>query len=389
MEKIILHIDMNNCYASIEAKLNPKLKNKAIAVCGSKLDRHGIVLAKSELAKKYGVKSAETINSALKKCPNLIIVPPHYDEYIKHSKLARNIYYEYTDLVEPFGIDECWCDITGSIKLFGSAENIAESIRSRIKNELGITVSIGISFNKTFAKLGSDLKKPDAITIISKENFKDKVWNLDISEMIGIGKNTQNRLRELGINTLGELANFDKIKLSKVLGKHGSILHDRANGIDDSPVTDMNFKKTPKSISNGKTLSKDIYTKNEARDLFSDLSIEISNKLKEYQLHTTTLQITVRNVDFVDKQYQCEIDQTSSEFIITETAMKLLEKYKWDKPIRSLTINTKNLVSEDSYQLSLFEEKEEYEKIKKIDKTIYDIRKKFGDDFISFGKVKK
>ena len=192
MKRVILHADMNNCYASIETKLNPELKGLPIAVCGSVENRHGIVLAKSQEAKIMGVKTGEVIWQAKQKCPGLLTVPPHYEEYLKHSSLARSIYYDYTNQVESFGLDECWLDVTGSVHLFGSGREIADKLRLRIKKELGITVSVGVSFNKIFAKLGSDIKKPDAVTEINKDNFKDVVWKLPVEEMIGWNGNTLN-----------------------------------------------------------------------------------------------------------------------------------------------------------------------------------------------------
>ena len=194
-ERTILHCDMNNCYASIELISNPQWRGKPLAVCGSAEERRGIVLAKSEEAKKFGIKTGETLWQAKLKCPDLITVEPHYEEYLKYSRLARSIYYQYTDRVEPFGLDECWLDCTGSISLLGSGEKIAEEIRERIKNELGITVSIGVSFNKIFAKLGSDLKKPDAVSFIGRTDFRRKLWKLSASELLGVGRSTAEKLR--------------------------------------------------------------------------------------------------------------------------------------------------------------------------------------------------
>lgn len=206
MERVILHADMNNCYASIEIKLNPKLKGIPLAVCGRREDRHGIVLAKSQEAKELGVKTGEAIWQAQLKCPDILIVPPKYDEYLKHSRWARDIYYDYSNQVEPYGIDECWLDVSGSLHLFGNGRDIAEEIRSRIKKELGITVSIGVSFNKIFAKLGSDMKKPDAVTEIAREDFKEKIWNLPVEELLGVGKASKKKLNRLMIFTIGDLA---------------------------------------------------------------------------------------------------------------------------------------------------------------------------------------
>ena len=391
MDRTILHIDVNNFFASIEIMLNPNLKGLPVAVCGSEDDRHGIVLAKSYEAKKFGVKTAETVWQAKKKCPNLIIVPPQYEEYKKYSKLIQNIYYSYTDQVEPFGLDECWLDVTGSLKLFGNVENIAEEIKERVKKEIGVTVSIGVSFTKTFAKLGSDLKKPDAITYISKENFKNIVWPLVTNEIIGVGKSTFKILEEMNLKTIGELANCDISLLEQKLGKHGRILWKRVNGIDDEIVDANMYIKSPKSIGNGKTFRNDLTKINDIRSAFQNLTYEISNKLKKHRLEAKNIQIVIRDNQFNDKQLQCELPTiTSSSLIITNTAMDLFKKYKWNKPIRALTIRAINLIEEGTNdQISLFEEKDEYEKIKKIDKVMFEINNKFGPNSVKFSNINK
>ena len=391
MDRTILHIDVNNFFASIEIMLNPNLKGLPVAVCGSEDDRHGIVLAKSYEAKKSGVKTAETVWQAKKKCPNLIIVPPQYEEYKKYSKLIQNIYYSYTDQVEPFGLDECWLDVTGSLKLFGNVENIAEEIKERVKKEIGVTVSIGVSFTKTFAKLGSDLKKPDAITYISKENFKNIVWPLVTNEIIGVGKSTFKILEEMNLKTIGELANYDISLLEQKLGKHGRILWKRVNGIDDEIVDANMYIANPKSIGNGKTFRNDLTKINDIRSAFQNLTYEISNKLKKHRLEAKNIQIVIRDNQFNDKQLQCELPTiTSSSLIITNTAMDLFKKYKWNKPIRALTIRAINLIEEGTNdQISLFEEKDEYEKIKKIDKVMFEINNKFGPNSVKFSNINK
>ena len=257
MTRTILHSDMNNCYASIERKLDPSLVGKRLVVCGSVEDRHSIVLAKSYEAKAFGVKTGDSLYEAKMKCPDLVAVRPHYDEYLKFSKLAHKIYYSYTNQVEPFGLDECWLDVTGSEKLFGSGEKIAHDIKERIKKELGITVSIGVSFNKIFAKLGSDLKKPDAVTVIPKEHFKEIVWPLDTDKIIGIGNKTKKKLMYMNINTLGELAKTDVNLLKRKLGLRGLYLWQYANGYDTSEVCDYYHHDKIKSISRGVTTKAD------------------------------------------------------------------------------------------------------------------------------------
>ena len=234
MEKSILHCDMNNFYASVECVLNPKLVSSPIAVCGSKEERHGIVLAKNYLAKDFGVKTGDTIWQAKNKCPNIIIIDnPHFDMYSYYSKRAIDIYKKYTDKIESMGLDECWLDVTNSIKLFGKPVDIANTLRETIKSELRLTISVGVSFNKTFAKLGSDLKKPDATTVISKNNYKDIVWPLPISDLLFVGRKTKQLLNKNYIYTIGDIANSKPERLKKLLGKNGITLYNEANGLDD------------------------------------------------------------------------------------------------------------------------------------------------------------
>lgn len=250
MKRIILHSDMNACYASIEAKLNPDLKGKAMAVAGNPKNRNGIILAKSQEAKEMGVATGMPIWEAMTHCRDLILVSPHYDQYLKHSKMAKKIYYDYTNQVESFGLDECFLDVSGSTKLFGSGLDIAKEISRRMKEEVGLTVSIGISFCKVFAKLGSDMKKPDAITIIDEKNWKDKVWPQNIEAMVGVGRATKAKLNQIGIYTLGDLAKSPISLIQNLLGINGVYLWTYANGEDIRPVVDIGHKYIIKTIGN-------------------------------------------------------------------------------------------------------------------------------------------
>lgn len=232
MERTVLHIDCNKFYASVECLYRPEIRNKPVAVGGDVESRHGIILTKNEIASKYGLTVGEPLWKARKKCPDLIIVPPNYPLYLRFSKLARMIYADYSEFIEPFGLDENWIDVSGSVQ---SGEEIANEIRERVKSELGITVSVGVSFNKIFAKLGSDYKKPDAVTVISKDNFRDIVWPLPCGDLLMVGRATAAKLNSYGIKTIGELANTDEKFLKTVLGKNGQTLRDYANGLDISP----------------------------------------------------------------------------------------------------------------------------------------------------------
>ena len=377
---------MNNCYASIERKLNPSLVGKRLVVCGSVEDRHSIVLAKSYEAKAFGVKTGDSLFEAKMKCPGLVAVKPHYDEYFKFSKLAHKIYYSYTNQVEPFGLDECWLDVTGSEKLFGSGETIAHEIKERIKKELGITVSIGVSYNKIFAKLGSDLKKPDAVTVISKNDFKDIVWPLSTDAIIGIGSKTKKKLMYMNINTLGELAKADVNLLKRKLGIRGLYLWKYANGYDTSEVCDYYHRDKIKSISRGVTTKADLNSYDEVKKIFEELAIEVSKKLIEEDLKAGGVRITIRdkNLDYVS--FQKVFTETSiSALRLNDKAMELFkERYDFKEAIRSLTISAINLTrNTKTEQLSLFAPKKII-KDDRLEKVFNEIRKKFGSDKIGY-----
>ena len=386
MTRTILHSDMNNCYASIERKLNPSLVGKRLVVCGSVEDRHSIVLAKSYEAKAFGVKTGDSLFEAKMKCPGLVAVKPHYDEYFKFSKLAHKIYYSYTNQVEPFGLDECWLDVTGSEKLFGSGETIAHEIKERIKKELGITVSIGVSYNKIFAKLGSDLKKPDAVTVISKNDFKEIVWPLSTDAIIGIGSKTKKKLMYMNINTLGELAKADVNLLKRKLGIRGLYLWQYANGYDTSEVCDYYHRDKIKSISRGVTTKADLNSYDEVKKIFEELAIEVSKKLIEEDLKAGGVRITIRdkNLDYVS--FQKVFTETSiSALRLNDKAMELFkERYDFKEAIRSLTISAINLTrNTKTEQLSLFAPKKVI-KDDRLEKVFNEIREKFGSDKIGY-----
>lgn len=258
MERTILHCDCNNFYASIECLYNPSIRDLAVAVCGNVENRHGIVLAKNYIAKSAGVQTGEAIWQAKQKCPNLVVVPPSYDKYLRFSKMAREIYYEYTNQVDSFGLDECWLDVTGSTRLFGSGLDIANQIRNQVKEELGITISVGVSFNKIFAKLGCDMKKPDAVTIISKEKYKEVAWALPASDLLYVGRRTAKVLRSFGIQTIGDLAKTPPEFLHHKFGKNGLKLWNFANGYDQSPVRDIESIHLIKSVGNSTTTPHDL-----------------------------------------------------------------------------------------------------------------------------------
>ena len=279
-DRIILHSDLNSFYASVECLYNPKIRDLPVAVCGDPAARHGIVLTKNQHAKKYGVTTGQPIWQAKQMCPKLIVVEPHYDLYLRFSKLAREIYYQYTNQIESFGIDEAWLDVTGSTKLFGCGVEIAEKIRKQIFAELGITVSIGVSFNKIFAKLGSDYKKPDAVTDFNRENYRDKVWPLPVADLLYVGNATDKKMRKFGISTIGKLAESDTRLLYSNFGKIGIMLQRFANGLDHTPVTVNDENSVIKSIGNSMTTSRDLVTLEDVWVTLLMLSESVATRLR-------------------------------------------------------------------------------------------------------------
>ena len=390
MDRTILHCDLNGFYASVECLYKPGLKDVPMAVGGNVESRHGIILAKNEIAKGYGIKTAETVWQAKKKCPELVLVPPHHDRYAKYSKIVREIFDHYTDMVEPFGIDEAWLDVTGSLNLLGSGKEIADNIRETVKSEVGLTVSVGVSFNKIFAKLGSDYKKPDATTVISRENYKKIVYPLPVSALLYVGKSAAASLSNIGITTIGELALADKKLISGKLGKSGSMLHDYANGLDNSPVQFTHEHSKAKSIGRGSTFSKDIIGLHDIKAAILPLAEDVATRLREAELMCCAVQVTIRDPQFKTITRQRQLNQPShllSE--IVEAAIKIM-KTEWNlnAPIRMMTITGINLVSDDEgKQLSIFDMGDDSKRAKweKIEKTVDAIRDKYGKKSISLG----
>ena len=383
MDRHILHCDLNAFFASVEEVRNSELRKYPVAVCGNPKNRHGIILAKNEKAKAFGIKTAETIWQAQKKCPDLIVVPPHFDIYAEYSALAREIYRRYTDKIEPMGLDEAWCDITGSLLLFGSVENITDGIRRAFKEELGITVSIGVSYNKIFAKLGSDLAGIDEVVTITKENYKDVVWPLSVSSIMGVGRNTAEELRGYGIRTVGDLAGTDSDYLKLVFGVVGEELWRYANGYDNSRVMPDNYHREVKSIGHGVTCREDLTNDEEVWLGFLKLSQDVSKRLKRERLSAKGVQISVRDSFLMTKQFQCETDYpTQSAMDIARLALRLFkENYQWRNNVRALSVRAISLCSEDTpVQLDLSGEYISHDRQKCIDDTTLMLREKFGSD---------
>lgn len=384
-DRVILHCDLNNFFASVSLLFNPTLRSLPVAVCGDKEQRHGIVLAKNEAAKRCGVKTAEAIFEARAKCPDLVILPPLMDKYKEYSKKAHKIYEEYTDMIEPFGIDECWLDVTGSTLIFGDGSEIANKIRKDIKTELGITVSVGVSFNKIFAKLGSDMKKPDAVTVITKDGFKDKIWTLPVSDMLFAGRHTAEKLKTVGVCTIGDLAVCDSALLNRLLGKNGEELKRYALGEDNSPVVTPTLDSKPKSIGKSITSAKDFTSFDEVWSVFLSLSQSVSDSLRLHGLYASGVQIHIRTASLKVKEFSRTYpESTDSAYIIASRGAEILkENYDFKEPLRSVgirAISLKNLRT--AVQQDMFGASERLEAEEKIENSIYELRKKFGDSSI-------
>lgn len=380
-ERTILHSDMNCFYASVEMMLDPSLRGKAVAVCGSTENRHGIVLAKSELAKKVGVKTGMVNWEARQRCPDLIMVKPQYEQYLKYSELARNIYQRYTDQVEPYGMDECWLDVGGSRSVCGSGMEIAENIRKTVKEELGLTVSIGVSFNKMFAKLGSDMKKPDAITEIRKAEFKEKIWPLPASDLLFVGRSTTAKLEQYGITTIGGIANADPQFLKRLLGVNGLGLWRSAAGLDDSPVLHKDFVSPIKSVGHGITCTADLENEDEVWKVMLELSQDISHRLRIHKLKASGVQISIRSNDLGFRQYQAPLTlATQSPSVIAHKAIQIFrDNYRWIMPVRAVTVRAINLrPKNEPEQIDLFTDMRQLERLDRLDDCIEDIRRRFG-----------
>ncbi len=383
MDRTILHCDLNGFYASVECLFRPELKSVPMAVCGSMENRHGIILAKNELAKGYGIVTAETVWQAKKKCPELVTVTPHHGEYGKYSCIVNAIYERYTDRVEPFGIDESWLDVTGG----GDGRQIADELRETVKREVGLTISVGVSFNKVFAKLGSDYKKPDATTVISRENYRDIVWPLPVSALLYAGKAATHALESIGITTIGQLAACSRQATADKLGKMGEMLFDFACGLDDSPVAVAGEHAAPKSVGNGMTFKRNLTGLEDIHAGVAALADTVSSRLRRYDLKCGTVQVTIRDPQFKTIQRQKKLSApTNQQKEITDAAMEII-RASWNlrAPIRMLTVTGQALSSGEEQQLCLFggEADPAHRKRERIERAVDQIRGKYGRDAIS------
>lgn len=368
-------------YCSVEMQRNPALRDKPVAVCGSQSDRHGIVLTANYIAKPWGVKTGQCVWEAKQHCPELIVLPPDYSEYVYFSQLMRGIFNEYTDQVEPFGLDEAWCDVSGSLGLFGTSMTIAKEISARIKRELGITVSIGVANNKIFAKLGSDFRKPDAITRIEEDNWKEIVYPLPVEDLLYVGPATSRKLRSACINTIGRLAECSEDFLSRRLGKMGLVLSTFAKGLDTTPVLKTDHVRGIKSVGNSATTPRDLLCDEDVRIMLFLLAESVATRLRELSARCMVVEISVRDTDLHSfTRQQKLLAPTYSSAEIAEAAYKIFKRnYHWDKPLRSIGVRGAELVDADEYlQLSLYEDARKRDRWERIDKAMDQLRRRYG-----------
>ena len=380
--RTILHSDLNNCFASIESISHPEYREIPFAVGGDEELRHGIILAKNEIAKKYGIKTGEPLLSARQKCPELKVVKPNFELYEEYCSAVRKLYYEYTDQVEPFGMDESWLDVTGSASLFGDGEKIAHELRNRIKKEFDLTISVGVSFNKVFAKLGSDLKKPDAVTVISQENYKEKVWTLPVEDLLYVGRATKAKLNRVGIKTIGELANTSETFLCSLFGKNGKMLYLFANGLESSPVKKLDERDIIKSLGNSTTTPRDMKNEKDVRLIFNLLSEQVCRRLRSHGLRCSVVQIHLRSNDLCSFERQMHLSSpTDISGDVCNAAMELLQKnYSFYMPLRSVGVRAAELSKADEpVQLSFFADAEKQQKLRKIEMVKDVINNRYGN----------
>ena len=389
MDRVILHCDMNSFYASVELLDHPELRDLPVAVAGDPEHRHGSILAKNQAAMAFDIRTAETVWQAKKKCPDLVLLPPHHEKYRDYSHRLNQIYQEYTDMVEPFSVDESWLDVTDSQRLFGSGRKIADTIRERVRRELGLTLSAGVSYNKIFAKMGSEYKKPDATTEITRENYQKLLWPLPVGDLFFVGFATAEKLMSMGVRTIGDLARADREALSQRLGAQGPLLRSYARGEDRSPVRRYDQKRKIQSVGHGLTFSRDLVGEQDIRTALTRLSDMVAVRLRRYQLKARGIRLEMKGTDLRSISRQQKLDApTDLASEIREAAFSLVRSaWPMDRPIRLLTVTGYDLTDEeDPVQLSLFsgDGTAAHEKNASVERTMDRIRDKFGDDAIGF-----
>ena len=387
----ILHCDLNNFYASVECRDDPSLRGKPVAVCGSVEARAGIVLAKNYEARAYDIKTGDTVWEAQRKCPSLVIVPPHMHKYSEISRQVREIYQRFTDMVEPFGLDECWLDVTGSHFLFGSSEEIANLIRETVKRETGLTISVGVSFTKVLAKLGSDMKKPDAVTVLSPENFRQKIYPLAVNEIIGVGPATHEKLKKIGVFTLGDLATVNQDVLARRIGKAGLDLWRAVNGCDDAIVHEQGYRREVKSVGNSTTLPRDLFSNDEVWQVMLALAEQVTRKLRQEGLCAGGVCVSVKTNDLAYREYQTRLDfPMRSGLSFARAGFELFrQKFDWQLPVRAVGIRAINLLPEsESKQISFFCDNERIIKEEKLSEVADALAKRYSVNTVFAARIK-
>ena len=390
MSRVILHCDANCFYASVEMLYNPAIRNSPVAVGGSVEARHGIILTKNQKAKECGVKTGEAIWQAKQKCPELVCVPPDYPLYVRFSKKMRRMYEQYSDRVESFGLDEAWIDLTNPGVTIADGERIAQELRERVKQELGITVSVGVSYNKIFAKLGSDLKKPDAVTVIPPEDFRERIWHLPVGELLYVGPSTRRRLARMNVRTIGDLAQLDPEVLRYCLGKNGLLLKAYANGLDESPVMPVDFRMAIKSVGNSTTPPHDIATAEDARCVYYLLAESVAARLRQEGFRARCVTIHARTTELVTASHQRMLRRaTNLTDEIASTAMQLFqERFQDGLPYRSVGISCSALTLDDApVQLDFMGDEERRMAMENMERAIDDLRRRFGHQVVQRGVV--
>lgn len=386
-DRIILHVDANNFYAGCECVRDPSLRGKPLAVCGDPQKRKGIVLAKSYEAKRYGIATGDTVFDAKRKCPDLVTVQPDFALYSSFSKRLFSLYTRFTDRVESFGLDECWLDVTGSTRLFGDGKQIADTIRQLVKEELGLTVSVGVSFTKVLAKLGSDLKKPDATTVIGREDLRTVAWPLPAGDMIMVGRQTAKALLSMGIKTIGDLAHTPEAVLQRKLGINGVKLGRAARGIEEGEVMHYYDHVIPESLSNGTTTGVDITIRAEVLSLVTTLADMVATRLRSYGLRATAVFVYAKANDFSGFGGNMRLDMPiGSATEIIENVMEMMDSL-WAEhshvPLRAITLGVGKLLSGgDWVQPTLFDS-DDHERRTGADSAVDAIRAKYGKEVIS------
>lgn len=397
-QRLIFHCDCNNFFASCECLERPELRNVPMAVAGDPESRLGVVVAKNELAKKYGVKTTDTVWQAQRKCPGIVFVPPRHHYYKTISDRVNRIYLDYTDYVEPASIDESYLDMTGAPEFYQlTPQTLADLIRDRVRTEIGITISAGVSFNKAFAKMGSDYQKPDATTVITPDNYRQILWPLPVSDLLYAGRASVEALHRKGIRTIGELAEQPREQIQALLGKGGEALWNYANGLDQEPVRKWGDHPEIKSVSRGMTFRRDLVAREEIRTGVSVLVDEVASNLRDHGMKGSVISVQLKTPDLRVISRQTSLDHaTFLQHEIQEVAMRLIDaNWREGTPIRAITVGVTKLISqeEEIEQVDLFDfiapteakEKENRKKQEKLEAAVYALRKKMGGEAISLG----